>query len=45
MPFWRFLDYITDDHVNPIGNWYAKQDDDVRVAFDNLVKALSENED
>jgi hypothetical protein len=45
MSFWRFADYVTEEHRCPIIEWYGTQEDDVQAEFDLLVKDLSESED
>lgn len=46
MAFWQFLDYVTENHVNPVSEWYQKHlDDDEKAEFDLLVKTLSITED
>lgn len=44
---WRFSEYVTDEEPRrcPIIEWYGTLDDDVKVAFDLLVKELSETDD
>lgn len=44
MAFWRFMDYITEEHANPIGDWYAAQKPEVQVAFDILLTTLAGTE-
>jgi hypothetical protein len=45
MAFWRFLDYITEGHQNPISDWYGTLIPEAQAEFDVLVKTLSETED
>lgn len=45
MPVWQFLDCITDSHDRPIVTWYGTLEPNAKVAFDLLVKVLSETED
>jgi hypothetical protein len=46
MGVWQFLDYITENHVNPVSEWYQKHlDDDGKAQFDILVKIMSVTED
>ena len=40
MGYWKFLDYITEEHRNPIQEWYGTIDRDVQAAFDVLVQEL-----
>jgi hypothetical protein len=44
MTRWTFRDYITEDHRNPIGDWYGSLDSTARAAFDFLVQDLSGTE-
>jgi len=44
MRFWRFFDYITEGHSNPIQDWYGTVDHDVQAAFDVLVQELAGTE-
>ena len=46
MAFWQFFDYITENRVNPVSEWYQNYlDDDEKAVFDLLVKTLSVTED
>jgi hypothetical protein len=45
MASWRFMDYCTDDGRNLIQEWYAAQDDAVKVAFDATLFTLAATED
>jgi hypothetical protein len=45
MTTWRFLDYITEERVVPISEWYDAQDGEVRAAFDLRVSLLRIEED
>lgn len=45
MAYWEFLDYITEDHRNPVLEWYGALAPPVRADFDLLVLTLSETED
>ena len=45
MAYWEFLDYITEDHRNPVLGWYGALEPQVQADFDLLVIALSETED
>jgi len=44
MAYWKFLDYITEDHRNPVNDWYVAVETNVRAAFDSLVQELSGTE-
>ena len=41
MAFWKFFDYITEQHGNPIQDWYGTVDSEVQAAFDVLVQELA----
>lgn len=45
MPYWEFLDYITERHENPIQNWYGTLTPQAKADFDALVLALSQTDD
>lgn len=45
MPCWEFLDYITEQHENPVLNWYGTLTPQAKADFDALILALSETED
>jgi hypothetical protein len=40
MTTWRFLDYVTEERVVPISDWYDAQDGAVRAAFDLRIALL-----
>ncbi len=42
---WRFLDYITEEGINAIREWYRVQELAVRVAFDATLFTLAATED
>lgn len=42
---WRFLDYWPEEGSNPIREWYAVQDFEVRAEFDVAVAILAQTED
>ncbi len=44
MAYWRFLDYITDWHRNPIQDWYGTVDRDVQAEFDIFIQELGGTE-
>jgi hypothetical protein len=45
MGYWKFLDYITEGHRNPILDWYGTVDKEVQAAFDVLIQDLIGTED
>jgi hypothetical protein len=47
MPFWRFMDYITEGPVrtNPVSDWYGSLEPPVQAEFDVLVRTLAETDD
>lgn len=47
MPFWRFMDYLTEGppRTNPVSDWYGDLEPEVQAAFDALVATLAETED
>jgi hypothetical protein len=45
MTAWRFLDYITEERVVPITDWYDAQDGQVRAAFDLRIELLRVEDD
>ena len=45
MAYWKFLDYITEGHRNPILDWYGTVDKEVRASFDVLIQELIGTED
>lgn len=45
MAYWEFLDYITEDHRNPVMDWWGGLEPQPMADFDVLVAALSETED
>jgi hypothetical protein len=45
MAFWKFLDYVTENHTSPISMWYGSVGRDVQAAFDILVQELAGTED
>lgn len=40
MMIWQFMDYVAEDGKNRIADWYSRQDEEVRVAFDQIVYAI-----
>lgn len=45
MPYWEFLDYITEPPQNPILDWWGTLTPQAKAGFDALVAVLSETED
>jgi len=44
MGFWKFKDYVTEQHRSPLLEWYGTLDEVVQAEFDLLLKNMSETE-
>lgn len=44
MAFWKFKDYVTEDHRSPFLEWFGILDEDVQAALDLLLKNMAETE-
>jgi hypothetical protein len=44
MAVWKFLDYVTEGHRNPVSEWYGTLEPDLQAEFDVLVRTLEETE-
>src|SRR5207247_953370 len=42
---WKFWDYLTEEHANPIQNWYTAQSVEVQAALDETVRTLKVTDD
>lgn len=45
MSMWVFFDYITEDGINLIGDWYEAQEPEVQAQFDAALYILGATED
>jgi hypothetical protein len=45
MGLWKFFDYVTEDNVNLMEEWYKVQDPEVRARFDATLFILGATED
>jgi hypothetical protein len=45
MSYWEFLDYITENHHNPVSQWWGTLSPQAKSDFDALVTVMSETED
>ncbi|HVB58595.1 MAG TPA: hypothetical protein VNE63_19500 [Candidatus Acidoferrales bacterium] len=45
MGFWKFKDYVTEQHRSPLLEWYGTLEEGVQAEFDLLLKNLDETED
>jgi hypothetical protein len=45
MPFWTFLEYLTEEPRSPISDWYGTLDGGIQAEYDLLIKTLAETED
>jgi hypothetical protein len=45
MIFWRLMNYWPEPGINPIEDWYARQEREIRAEFDIALVILASNED